>query len=71
LFRALELARSFASSAPLAVRGLKQTLGVDRVALERALEAEAAQQATSYASADLGEGLAAAAARRAPAFVGR
>jgi enoyl-CoA hydratase/carnithine racemase len=69
--RAQALARTIATSAPLAVRGLKQALGVDREALQRALEHEAREQAISYGSADLGEGLAAAAARRAPVFHGR
>ena len=40
-------------------------------ALRRALEHEAFRQAESYASADLTEGLAAAAARREPSFEGR
>jgi enoyl-CoA hydratase/carnithine racemase len=68
--RALTLARTIASSAPLAVRGLKQALGVDRVALQQALEHEAREQAISYGSADLAEGLAATSARRAPVFHG-
>ncbi|MFO0624389.1 MAG: enoyl-CoA hydratase/isomerase family protein [Polyangiales bacterium] len=71
LARALTLAQDIARSAPLAVRGVKEALGVDRAALRRALEHEAFRQAESYASADLTEGLAAAAARRAPAFEGR
>ncbi|QSQ16024.1 enoyl-CoA hydratase/isomerase family protein [Myxococcus landrumensis] len=69
--RALALARSIASNAPLATRGVKQRLGLDRAALQRALEEEARLQAESYGSADLGEGLAAAAARRPPVFQGR
>jgi len=68
--RAQALARQIAANAPLAVRALKGELGVDRVALQRALEAEAFHQAESYGSRDLGEGLAAAAARRAPSFEG-
>ncbi len=71
LDEALTLARTLAGNAPLALRGLKQTLGVDRVALDAALTFEAEQQSISYASADLAEGLAAAAARRAPRFTGR
>ena len=69
--RALELARQVASSAPLAVAGVKEALGVDRVALRRALEHEAFRQAESYASEDLGEGLTAMASRRTPEFKGR
>ena len=69
--RALALAEQIAAAGPLAVRGLKRhSLGVDREALERALEREAAGQSESYASADLGEGLAAAQARRSPVFRG-
>lgn len=68
---ALALARSIAANAPLAVRALKRTLAVDPDALEKALAYEAEQQSVSYASEDLGEGLAAAAQRRAPAFTGR
>lgn len=71
LERALTLAQDIARSAPLAVRGLKEALGVDRAALRRALEHEALRQAESYASADLSEGLAAVGSRRSPAFEGR
>lgn len=67
---ALALARSIADNAPLAVRGLKRALGVDRDALERALAHEAEEQSKSYASGDLREGLQAAAERRRPMFVG-
>jgi enoyl-CoA hydratase/carnithine racemase len=67
----LELARTLARQAPLAVRALKRSLGPDRAALERCLDEEARQQSISYASADMAEGLAAAAARRSPAFAGR
>lgn len=68
---AMKLARSLAGQAPLAVKALKQSLGVDRAALERCLENEAAQQAVSYGSADMAEGMKAAAERRAPVFHGR
>ncbi len=68
--RARAIAAQVAANAPLAVRALKRELGVDRAALQRALEAEAFHQAESYGSRDLGEGLAAAAARRAPSFEG-
>lgn len=71
LERALALAHEIARGAPLAVRGVKEALGVDRAALRRALEHEAFRQAESYASADLTEGLAAAAARREALFEGR
>lgn len=69
--RAMELAREIASAAPLAIRGLRRTLGLDRAALAAALAHEAREQAISYASADLGEGLRAAAEKRAPRFEGR
>lgn len=68
---ALSLARSIAGNAPLAVRALKHAFAVDRAALSAALEFEAEQQSISYASADLSEGLAAAAQKRAPSFVGK
>src|SRR5690606_34436391 len=69
--RAVGLAREIASAAPLAIRGLRRTLGVDRAALAAALAHEAREQAISYASADLAEGLRAAADRRPPRFEGR
>jgi enoyl-CoA hydratase/carnithine racemase len=68
---AASLAKTLAQQAPLAVRALKQTLGVDRTALQGCLELEAAQQAVSYGSADMAEGLLAATQRRAPSFTGR
>jgi len=68
---ALATARTIATNAPLAVRALKQAFGVDRAALDAALAFEAEQQSVSYASADLGEGLAATMERRAPRFTGR
>lgn len=68
--RARAHAERFAAGAPLAVRALKKNLALDRVALHAALEREALAQAESYASADLGEGLAAAQQRRAPRFTG-
>lgn len=69
--RALSLATQLAQGAPLAVRALRRGLAVDRGALQAALEREALAQAQSYGSADLGEGLKAAAERRAPHFEGR
>jgi enoyl-CoA hydratase/carnithine racemase len=70
VFTAQRLAQKCGSGGPLAVRALKKNLGVDRVALQHALEREALAQAESYGSADLGEGLKAAAERRAPHFKG-
>lgn len=69
--RARALAAQIAGNAPLAVRALKATLAADPSALRAALENEAFRQAESYGSADLGEGLAAAAERRAAVFTGR
>lgn len=70
--RALALAGQIAQAGPLAVRACKKSLGFDRQALDRALEREAFAQAQSYASADLGEGLAAAKEKRKPSWqVGR
>jgi len=71
LSRATELAQRIAANAPLALKALHRGLGVDRAALEAALEHEAHAQAESYGSADLAEGLAAAAQRRTPQFRGR
>ncbi len=66
--RAHALAASIAAAGPLAVRTTKKSLALDRAALERALEREAFAQAQSYASADLGEGLAAAKEKRKPVW---
>lgn len=68
--RAQALAGQIARNAPLAVRALKASLGLDPAALRAALESEAFRQAESYGSADLGEGLAAAVERRAAVFTG-
>jgi len=68
LTRARALAATFAAQGPLAVRLLKQRLGVDRSALQAALDAEATAQAHSYGNAELGEGLLAARERRSPHF---
>ena len=70
LARAQALAEEVASGGPLAVRALKRNLGVDRVALQKALENEAIAQAEGYGSEDLQEGLKAAAERRRPRFTG-
>jgi enoyl-CoA hydratase/carnithine racemase len=69
--RAMALAHGIARNAPLAVAGVKRGLAIDSAALGRALAHEAREQAISYASTDLGEGLLAAAQRRAPSFEGR
>ena len=69
--RAKELAEQMANAAPLVTRALKKRLGVDRAALAAALDHEAFEQASSYASEDLGEGLRAAAEKRRPVFKGR
>lgn len=71
LSEAQALARTIASNGPLAVRALKSRLALDHGLLMRALEAEATAQAHSYASDDLGEGLAAAMERRPARFTGR
>ena len=71
LARAQALAGQIARNAPLAVRALKASLGLDPAALRAALENEAFRQAESYGSEDLGEGLAAAVERRAATFRGR
>ncbi len=70
LARAQAVAAQIASGAPLSVRALKRGLTVDRKALQASLEHEARAQAESYGSEDLGEGLKAAAERRAPRFTG-
>ena len=69
--RATTLAKQIATAAPLAVRGILRTARLDRGALERALAHEAREQAISYASADLGEGLKAASEKRSAVFTGR
>ena len=66
--RARALAATLAAQGPLSVRDLKQSLGIDRAALQAALEREAAAQARSYGSEDLKEGLQAARERRSPRF---
>ena len=66
--KAHETARAIADNGPLAVRALKQSLAIDRAALSSALEREASAQAESYASAELGEGLAAVKAKRKAVF---
>lgn len=58
--RAFALAKELASQPSSVVRALKRELGVDRAALQRCLETEAAEQALSYGSAEMAERLAAA-----------
>jgi enoyl-CoA hydratase/carnithine racemase len=68
---ALELARTIAACAPIAVRGTKRSLRESEDAtLEAQLEREATEQALCYESGDLLEGLAAARERRAARFSG-
>jgi len=69
--RAKELAEKIAEAAPLVTRALKKELGLDRRALAAALDREAYEQAVSYGSEDLGEGLRAASEKRKPEFKGR
>jgi enoyl-CoA hydratase/carnithine racemase len=66
--RAFALATTIASQGPMAVRMLKASLGPDREQLTKALATEAAAQAHSYASMELGEGLLAATERRSARF---
>lgn len=68
--RAKEIAAQIADNAPLAVRALKNELGIDRRELAAALDREAYEQAVSYGSRDLGEGLDAAREKRKPNFSG-
>ncbi len=71
LSRARELALQIAANGPLAVRALTREMRLDREALSRAPHAEALHPAESYGSRDLGEGLAAALARRPADFLGQ
>jgi len=67
-----ELAGEIAASAPLAVRALKQTLRAsERFTIDEALEAEAARQAKTFATADAAEGIRAVIEKRKPDFHGR
>lgn len=72
LDRALSYAEDIAWSAPLVVRQLKRSLAAaERNTLEEQLELEAANQAVTYGTDDLAEGLAAVRERRSPEFTGR
>ena len=66
---AMELARNIASSSPVVVRQLKQSLGTDRGLAEQ-LVVEAQMQAVNYGTNDLARGLEAIRARRSPTFDG-
>ena len=69
---ALQLADEIATSSPLVVRQLKQSLAhAPSATLTEQLGREAAAQAVNYRTADLQEGLAAGRERRAPRFTGR
>ena len=68
---AIELAEEIATSAPLAVRGIRQTMRGNLA--ERVREAtarEADEQAKLFGTNDFREGVAAAAERRSPRFTG-
>jgi len=70
--QAKAFAAKLAGGPPLAMRAVKKTLfGSEREALERALEAEAAQQMQCFASDDALEGIRAFFEKRPPAFHGR
>jgi enoyl-CoA hydratase len=67
-----ELANSFAANAPLANRGVKRALAHSPTAtLSQQLDLEADIQATTFATTDAQEGLAAVRAKRPPHFTGR
>lgn len=69
---ALALAREIATSAPLAVTSIRETLRAglaDRVGM--ALERELAEQTRLWETSDSAEGIAAGIERREPSFVGR
>ena len=68
--RALALAARMAAQAPVAVRTCLRTLrAAQDVGLDRALLREADAQAQCYGGADMGEGIAAVAAKRKPVWV--
>ena len=66
------LAGEFATSAPLAVRAVKQALArSENASLEDQLSFEADQQAACFETKDVAEGLSAAREKRTPKFQGR
>lgn len=66
------LAAEISTSAPVAVRMLKESIYArDDRALDQALEQESRQQAATFLTADAREGIAAAMERRKPRFEGR
>ncbi len=72
LEKAMEIARSIASSAPLAVRGMKAAMRRGSAAEVRdAARREAFAQAESLATEDAREGMAALLEKRTPSFKGR
>ena len=66
--RLTEISNDIASSSPLAVRQLKQTLRENFPDLEKTLRREALCQAENYASEDFLEGIRAAKEKRKPSF---
>jgi 2-(1,2-epoxy-1,2-dihydrophenyl)acetyl-CoA isomerase len=72
LEEAVAFAEEIAISSPLAVRAIRQTMRGDLAERIRAAsEREEAEQAKLFATEDFREGVAAAAERRAPRFIGR
>ncbi|HUH60213.1 MAG TPA: enoyl-CoA hydratase/isomerase family protein [Candidimonas sp.] len=69
---AMALAQEMASSAPLAVQSIRETLRMGLAeAVETALAREAAEQEWQMCSADFAEGVRAMTERRAPVFMGK
>jgi enoyl-CoA hydratase/carnithine racemase len=67
-----ETATAIASSAPVAVRALKQTLrGSETRSIDDALVREASAQGMTFATADAAEGISAMREKRTAVFVGR
>lgn len=70
LSHALDVAQGIADSAPIAIRLTKAALSDPARGIDAALDWEGLAQPVTMASADLREGLAAQAERRAPRFTG-